>query len=103
MLWQGVRDGKAYILMRTTSEYDLFTGYRIKDNFLEFEVLKQYEVSYNKNKLVKTITKEVFDEIDQKNKTYYFEYAYTSQPNGITRLEVSGKNEEGEKLKSFLC
>ena len=95
----GVRDGKAYILMRTTSEYDLFTGYRIKDNFLEFEVLKQYEVSYNKNKLVKTITKEVFDEIDQKNKTYYFEYAYTSQPNGITRLEVSGKNEEGEKLK----
>lgn len=96
----GVRDGKSYILMRTTSEYDLFTGYRIKDNFLEFEVLKQHEVSYEKNKLVKTITKDVFDSVDQKNKTYYFDYVYTSQPNGITRLEVIGKNEDGKKLKS---
>lgn len=95
----GVRDGKSYILMRTTSEYDLFSGYRIKDKFLEFEVLKQYEVKYHKNRLVKTLTKTIFDDIEKKEHEYRFEYIYTSQSNGITRLEVVGYDDNGDRLR----
>lgn len=95
----GVRDGKSYILMRTTSVYDLFSGYRIKDEFLEFEVLKQYEVEYDKNKLIKTITKMVKKE-DDKIVNYTFKYVYTSQPNGITSLVIKGYDEDGKQLSN---
>lgn len=97
-----VQDGKSYILMRTTSEYDLFSGYKVRDQFVEFEVLKQYEVYYSKNKFIKYLKKNIIDSIDNKEKTYSFEYIYTVLENGITTLNIVGYDDERKRLSESI-
>ena len=88
--------------MRTTSEYDLFSGYKVRDQFVEFEVLKQYEVYYSKNKFIKYLKKNIIDSIDNKEKTYSFEYIYTVLENGITTLNIVGYDDERKRLSESI-
>lgn len=95
-----VGEGKAYILMKTTSVFDLFNNYKINDEFLEFEVLKQYEVEHNGNVFKRNVLHEVIVNADKKDKkTYEFVYTYTVNK-GKTTLIIRGYDEEGVEIST---
>lgn len=88
----------SYIVFRTQSEINLNTMKKIGDRFVDFEVLKSYEMTKNKNKYIREFYKtyQVFDGNQTEKKEYKFVYTYDIQNKNKSTLEIKGYLEDEE-------
>lgn len=104
-------EAKSYFFFKTSSQYNLFTGYKVGEEFVEIEVLPKYEVEYDGNVFNRGVFKEV-QALDDNGKpaikTYQFIYSYSIYPkNNEAVLEIKGYDEKGnliddERTKNYL-
>lgn len=88
----------AYIVMRTISEVNANTLQKIGETFIDFEVLKQYEVKKYKNKYIREFYKtyQVVNGSQTEKKEYKFVYTYDIQNKNRSTLEIKGYLEDEE-------
>lgn len=92
--------GKSYMFLNTRQEYNTISNVKIRDEFVNFEVVPIFEIKKLKNILTRTFFKtvEFSDEKGKEEELFKFEYKYTVSNNGHTTLEISGYNMEDVEL-----
>lgn len=91
--------GIAYLFFNTKQVYNSITEVKIKDEFIDLEVVPSFEVEVEDNTLVRRFYRTILkDEDKQEYVTYKFEYFYYTQPNGITTLMIYGFDEKERRI-----
>lgn len=93
-------EGKSYIFFNTRQEYNAVTEVKIRDEFVDFDVVPYYEITKNKNELVRTFYKTFKAQDENETEVVYeFKYKYITDNLGNTELFISGKGENDEVLR----
>ena len=88
----------SYIVFRTQSEINLNTMKKLGDRFVDFEVLKSYEMTKTKNKYIREFYKSVIvvNGNREEKKNYKFVYTYEIINKAKTILTIKGYLENSE-------
>lgn len=88
-------NGRSYLFMELTSEFEAETNIKIKDEFIKYTVVPEFELKIDKQKniVIRSIYKKVYNEEKNEYETYRFDYEYRVYGDTST-LNVVGYDEE---------
>lgn len=92
--------GRSYILFNIDNVYDTRNDIKVGEKFIDFKVLKPYEVDRDNNVLVYTFYKDV--NFGAETKIYTFKYKYITDNDDSTLLWVYGYDEKDNEISSEL-
>lgn len=87
---------ESFLFFNTIQEYDNRTEVKIKDEFINFEVVPSFEVEEEGNILTRRFYKTF--SVGNEDETRTYEYRYTTTRNMKTDLLIVGYNEDDERL-----
>ena len=101
-------NGRSFIFMETTINYDPKTELKTGDKFIKYTVVPEFELEINnlENRIVRSIFKDILTDEKNKYEVYRFDYIYEVF-DGNTKLSVEGYDEEDypltkSEIKEFL-
>ena len=101
-------NGRSFIFMETTINYDPKTELKTGDKFIKYTVVPEFELEINnlENRIVRSIFKDILTDEKNTYEVYRFDYIYEVF-DGNTKLSVEGYDEEDypltkSEIKEFL-
>jgi hypothetical protein len=82
----------SYIVIRTSSQFNPNTNMKIGNRFIDFEVLKKYEVKTDKNRLIREFYKtfDIWDGERTEKREFKFVYTYSVVNENYSTLRIEG-------------
>ena len=82
----------SYIVIRTSSQFNPNTNMKIGNRFIDFEVLKKYEVKTDKNRLIREFYKtfDIWDGERTEKREFKFVYTYSVVNENYSTLKIEG-------------
>ena len=96
------KNGIAYLFINTVAEYDVLTQVKVRDEYIDLDVVPHFEIEHKRNVLERVFYKNVIVE-DKKKEVDVFKFIYryeTDSKTGNTELNVFGFDKDDTPITS---
>lgn len=92
-------NGRSYLFMELTSYFNGTTNAKVKDEFVKYTVVPEFELKINelKNIVTRSVYKEIYNEKEKEYELFRFDYEYRVIDEGST-LTVVGYDKDDKEL-----